>query len=729
MAFRVPHDLWPDLRGRRYWEADDGRVVLELRGAGHQSVIAGEHPDTDGYRWIHSPAEINTADAPDWLLEPLFKPPHEPINADYKAPTADDVPRALAILKHIKPRERHDPWLEVGMALRSVDDGLLSAWVEWSRGCSNFDEEECLKRWQSFNGKGITIGTLYHYARQDGWTSRKERVVGRINLDDQQPSGNGHRSTDSDDTDGAHAPAHCAGPTLDEIRQQLQQAVADGASRQELEALVLELAEQTDRSSHDLRSLLRTIQADHDAAQSIAAEVAAIKAAQDRHDLNQAITLDWICPPSLAAALRIRTRSLPADDVSALTSFLVAVSGVVKLGTQIIASEAASYRVPLNLYGCLVARSGAKKTPVSRLLTLEPTEDLRIELAKQNTRSYTAWEEQNRGVKQSERSPEPKAAYLLVSDFTAEALAEQLQTQEARGLGLLIHRDELAGMFGNLNAYRSGRGSDEEQLLEAFDGTGFSSLRVAKAGGGRFYDRCHLSIMGTIQPAILKALVANGDASGLWARFLFIPLPERVVPLPESETEEEQAQSRWAADVLAAICRHVYTLPRTSLALSPEARRYFVNYEARCQGDVHQTTIAAQGALLGKAAGKALRLAALLHLIHQGCADGWHSDLVSVDVMERACVLVDHINAWTLGLHAEVAEGANDLMRLIHRVAHSKGTATWRNIYQTLSRGQRKEIDSATAAAAMKALEELGVGVVELSSRGTPSYRATGVLP
>lgn len=568
----------------------------------------------------------------------------------------------------------------------------------------------------------ISPGSTWPYLR-DTWGID----ISRRDLKGKRPPPPPHREPVED---GGGAPADApTSPPLEVVQERLRQAVADGLSRQQLEALCIELAPDADLQPGVLRNLLRTIEAEQDARRAIAAEVAAIKAAADRRDLSQALTLDWICPPSLAAALRIRCRSLPADDITALLSFMVAVSGVVKLGTQIVASEAASYRVPLNLYGCLVARSGAKKTPVSRLLTLEPTVDLRLELAKQNTRAWKDWEEQNRGIKASERSPEPKAAYLLVSDFTAEALAEQLQTQETRGLGLLIHRDELAGMFGNLNAYRSGRGSDEEQLLEAYDGTGFSSLRVAKAGGGRFYDRCHLSIMGTIQPAILEALVANGDASGLWARFMFIPLPEKVVPLPEVETEQEQAEARWATEVLAALARYVYTLPRLSLVLSPEARRHFVAYEARCQRDVHHTSIAAQGALIGKAAGKVLRVAALLHLLHQGCADGWHSEQVSIDVMERACVLVDHINTWTMSLHQKVADGANDLMRLIHRIAQAKGSACWRDIQNGLSKAQRKEIDSAAAGVAMEALMELGVGLVDRSARGTPTYRATEDLP
>lgn len=551
--------------------------------------------------------------------------------------------------------------------------------------------------------------------------------ISRRDLKGKRQQASQQQAADPDD----EAPDTPPALTLEAVRQQLQQAVADGASRQDLEALRLQLATDADLNPSSLRDLLRTIEQEHDAAQAIAAEVATIRKAADRRDWGQAITLDWLCPPSLAQALRIRCRSLPADDVAAIATFLITVSGVVKLGTQVIASEAADYRVPLNLYGAVVARSGAKKSPLSRLLVNGPTEDLRLELARQNTRARRDWEEKNRGVKPAERDPEPQAVYLSVSDFTAEALAEQLQVQEARGMGLLINRDEIAGMFGNLNAYRAGRGSDEEQLLEAYDGSGFSSLRVAKVGGGRFYDRCHLSIYGTIQPAILKELVKAGDASGLWARFLFIPLPEIVVPIPEVETEQEQTEARWATDVLAGLCRYVYTLPRLSLALSPEARRKFVAYEAQQQREVHRTTIGAQGALLGKAAGKVLRVASLLHLLHQGSADGCHSDLISEDVMDRACVLVDHINTWTMGLHEQVAEGANDLMRLIHKIAQAAGAESigWRDVQPKLSKAQRREVDSAAAAAAMEALEELGVGRVERGARGGARYKALGGLP
>ena len=170
MAFRVPAELWPHLRGRRVWHNDAGRIVLELRGSGHQSVIAGAHPDTPGYRWINgcSPADQQVADAPEWLLEPLLRAFTESAAAEHQPPTEADVPRAQELLRHIPHCEDYDRWLRIGMALHSVSAGLLIDWVDWSRGCSNFDEEECMAKWQSFKGSGTTIGTLHYLADKLG---------------------------------------------------------------------------------------------------------------------------------------------------------------------------------------------------------------------------------------------------------------------------------------------------------------------------------------------------------------------------------------------------------------------------------------------------------------------------------------------------------------------------------------------------------------------------------
>ena len=66
------------------------------------------------------------------------------------------------------------------MALHHTDEGLLFDWIEWPKQMPNFDEAECLQKWQGFadyKGQPLTIGTLHHYAKKGGYIDPKHQPV------------------------------------------------------------------------------------------------------------------------------------------------------------------------------------------------------------------------------------------------------------------------------------------------------------------------------------------------------------------------------------------------------------------------------------------------------------------------------------------------------------------------------------------------------------------------
>lgn len=64
-----------------------------------------------------------------------------------------------------------DAWLEVGMALHSVSEGLLGAWDEWSRQSAKYTPNECARQWRSFKSDGgLGLGSLIRWTRDDGAT-------------------------------------------------------------------------------------------------------------------------------------------------------------------------------------------------------------------------------------------------------------------------------------------------------------------------------------------------------------------------------------------------------------------------------------------------------------------------------------------------------------------------------------------------------------------------------
>jgi hypothetical protein len=104
----------------------------------------------------------------------------QPVQAPLPLMTAagnDDTARARSYLEALQPSraDDYDQWLEVGMALHSVDDALLADWINWSAQSSKFKPGDCEHKWRGFkSGGGITLGTLGQLAKQDGWRGRQQ---------------------------------------------------------------------------------------------------------------------------------------------------------------------------------------------------------------------------------------------------------------------------------------------------------------------------------------------------------------------------------------------------------------------------------------------------------------------------------------------------------------------------------------------------------------------------
>lgn len=65
-----------------------------------------------------------------------------------------------------------DTWIRMGMAIHSeLGDAGFFLWDTWSQSADNYNQRDTESAWKSFTfGAGITIGTLFHHAQQDGWT-------------------------------------------------------------------------------------------------------------------------------------------------------------------------------------------------------------------------------------------------------------------------------------------------------------------------------------------------------------------------------------------------------------------------------------------------------------------------------------------------------------------------------------------------------------------------------
>ena len=77
--------------------------------------------------------------------------------------------KAQNALQFISPIERAT-WICMGMALRSeFGDAARDIWMDWSRGADSFKESDARIVWKSFKGTGVSIASLFHEAKQNGW--------------------------------------------------------------------------------------------------------------------------------------------------------------------------------------------------------------------------------------------------------------------------------------------------------------------------------------------------------------------------------------------------------------------------------------------------------------------------------------------------------------------------------------------------------------------------------
>lgn len=164
----------------------DKQTAFELRcatvdGLTVQDVLPPSfHPETGlPYRWAGQGHWSRLPVIPDQLLKIW----HDILSKETLTVKVDGVDASWeeiwGAMMHIHPDCTRDEWISVGMALHWAgvqmfnNDQALALWNEWSkRGAKYPGERQILTQWNSFRSdKGITVtlGTLFHLARQNGW--------------------------------------------------------------------------------------------------------------------------------------------------------------------------------------------------------------------------------------------------------------------------------------------------------------------------------------------------------------------------------------------------------------------------------------------------------------------------------------------------------------------------------------------------------------------------------
>jgi hypothetical protein len=208
---RVPPHWWPQLENRSAsWKVDD-KVVLEAiwmngTGTGRHAVICGDHPQSSHqhplyYRWMkaHSPAEVQWADAPEWLLLGIIAKFDEqiPDSPEERRRSGEDDPTPWERLKTHEKLQLAKEALEFcpnrdgrgsgtyekvrriicglidefggDIATAIVEDSEWNTRNDWGQNNNAEKTIASLTRSSVAEDQRARIGSLFHFARNNGF--------------------------------------------------------------------------------------------------------------------------------------------------------------------------------------------------------------------------------------------------------------------------------------------------------------------------------------------------------------------------------------------------------------------------------------------------------------------------------------------------------------------------------------------------------------------------------
>ncbi len=743
--FLVPEQYKDAIRTKKLKtgaNGDDNKPEqLELRWTNLQSVLPPSmHPITGQYHWVEGCAidEVEIEIAPTWLLEQMLSDPSPKTPPSSKPKFSSSVHHnsfdrqwteldfALSYLDALSSYrgDDYDDWLTVGMALHSVDDSLLNEWDKWSQQSSKYKPGECEKKWKSFSPNGgVTLGTLAHMAKLDGWRF----PFPKSHHDTLSPSApsqlkKGQLPTVTGDTsrtgDTPNPVPLSLAETVTTVTATLKQGLQDYEERHQLDTI--EARSQITRPAFwELVKALRTSldeihPEDHQRFNQLV----------DWH--NATLNLNHILPPTLAKAFIHDGKILNIDPVSLWQYFLPAVLSLVGKRINL---DVESHRIPTIAWTCLVGESGTGKSRAEGVI-LAPLKQRQYQEKKRYRSALKEYKDLLNQKKQDESSPEPpqpERKYLF-EVATIQAVMRRLSEQGLNGS--LWARDELAGLFKSLNQFnaRSGENEGLECLLKMWDGDGSLVDRVNAEDDSYAVEETRLNIAGGIQPgAFRQAFKDPNDPQGLQARFLYA--------LPKIYPAKRVKGYCQLSDMLPPLYHWLDQLPTGTIKLSGDADIRYTHLVEQIGSQAESSPNPAIRAWMRKLPTQLLRIALALHLVeyydytinHQPSTNSSERNFweLQLDTLERAVEVCRYYRS-AFQVVQEKASDTDSISSILLKIWDLGITQpdgmTPREIYRNIKAiGRRaKELGRTVSAYTLELLSklvEMGKGKLEKNGR------------
>jgi hypothetical protein len=630
----VPPEKWEGLKPQKI-ELENGNK-LELRWNQCSTLPPSIHPDTGKPYFWESEADTPIAECPDFILDlmrgaPTIELPQKPKPENSISTDASEKSLVDILESEILPRLDAEEFYGSYLKLKSAGKNLKALCPFHNEKTPSFSVTPQEKTFHCF-GCGVGGGPIqfiYQLRGGSGSPTGKDfaQVVMEladrvgVKIDDrkfkqnpesriQNPKSN---SVPQHPATNVVRPPQFQVPEISELGGEIEALLNSDLKKSQLQLKISELAQKFRMISTDVWKIYREREQEQEQEADrpdVATEIESLLSAH-----KSSIALTEVLPLGLAQPIDKLATMLNLRSECYLAALLTQVASLFKVGTETVLRRDTDWRCVPNYFASIVAEVSQLKTPIPKAIIDRPMRVLRerakqeFEQAKKNYEAElnnwkAAKKEDDRGL-----APEPPRERIYLFDkTTGEGIIYQQAAYPAQAM--MYFCDELAGVFKSGNQYRGGKGSDEEDMLSFWNGTGTTVLRAA--GVRASVEAVGLSIFGTIQPDVLAGLLKDcSDSNGKFARFDFVLQPLAVPNLPEHDSGRFDL-----TPMLADLYQKIDALPAICFEFDQEAKTYHRAFTLKChERRVHDEPRQGLRGALGKMPEKVGKLATIIHTL------------------------------------------------------------------------------------------------------------------
>jgi hypothetical protein len=312
-----------------------------------------------------------------------------------------------------------------------------------------------------------------------------------------------------------------------------------------------------------------------------------------------------ILPSVIETYARDKAKLMGCDPAGLAMAALTICAAAIPDGVKLKVKRYDTWSECARLWTALVAPPSGKKTPIINEVK-RPFALINREMVRANIEA----KQQHDALPKEERqqTPPPKQPCILVEDTTIEAMQEVFRDSHD---GVLVLRDELSGWFGSMDKYSGNRGAmaDRGFWLTAWNGGSSSFHRIGRGSG--YMPNVSASVLGGIQPDLMRKLIKDTVDDGLIQRICPIMLTTATAgtdaPTSDSEAKYDDLVVRLRKTTVPLFCQ--VTLAEGAMKIREELEQKHLDLMA-CEA-----INARLAAHIGKYDGIFVRLCLLWHCI------------------------------------------------------------------------------------------------------------------